>query len=101
MKLRAVLLALLLGCGHKGGGVQNTPPRPHVSAPADGAEVRAGTPVVFEGAAVDDQDGALHGASLRWKSSLQGELGAGGKVTVALQAGTHAISLTATDSDGL
>ena len=94
MKLRPVLLALVLACGHNSGGVQDAPPAPHISAPADGAEVRAGTPVTFAGSAV----GAVQ---LQWKSSLQGDLGFGARLTVALVAGTHAISLTATGAGGL
>ena len=78
----------------------NRPPAVTISAPLAGAVLTVGTPVVMQGAAVDPEDGALAGASLRWASSVTGNLGTGASVTATLPQGVHTLTLTATDSMG-
>jgi hypothetical protein len=59
-------------------------------------------PVRLEAAAFDVEDRDLSGDAIRWRSSIDGDLGTGSElVTRALSAGTHVITATATDSDGL
>lgn len=71
-----------------------------ITHPGDG-EVRASaTPVPFIGEATDPQDGPLTGAALVWSSSLDGPIGTGETFNFQLSAGTHTITLEATDSDG-
>ena len=56
--------------------------------------------VTLEGSAFDPEDNVLGDAQLQWTSSLQGVLGTGGMLqTTDLIAGTHVITLTATDSN--
>lgn len=79
----------------------NAAPTVTITAPMNGVTVQAGAPLSLEGTASDPEDGALSGASLTWRSSLDGVLGTGSPlVTSSLQPGTHTLSLTATDSGG-
>ncbi len=82
-------------------GVPDAPPQPYIIGPADGATFPEGASVTLMGGANDLEDGALSGDSLRWSSSIDGDLGAGHDVrTRDLQPGTHAIELSATDQVG-
>ena len=59
--------------------------------------------LVLDGSAEDIEDGQLKGAALQWSSSLDGVLGTGEQLVLgaeALSAGSHQITLTATDTDG-
>ncbi|HET7088809.1 MAG TPA: Ig-like domain-containing protein, partial [Anaerolineae bacterium] len=67
--------------------------------PPSGATYVVSQTVTFEGVAFDVEDGLLGDAQLQWSSSLQGPLGTGGLLQTAdLIAGTHVVTLTATDS---
>ena len=49
---------------------------------------------------MDLEEGALSGQNLRWRSSLEGDLGTGNELLLRrLQPGTHEITLTAQDRD--
>ena len=77
-------------------------PTTTVTAPADGAFVQTGAATVFTCTAVDDADGPIPNGSIRWLSSVDGELGAGATIQNALiTAGDHEIACLAIDSDGL
>lgn len=79
----------------------NRPPSVAITAPTPGTSVTAGAPLTFTGTAVDPEDGALSGASVRWSSSRDGALGTGLALTTAsLSVGAHTITLTATDAGG-
>jgi hypothetical protein len=67
--------------------------------PSNGETRTAGVDIPFSGRANDPQDGALTGSSLVWTSDLTGALGTGETFNAPLTAGTHRITLTATDSD--
>jgi hypothetical protein len=70
-----------------------------IDHPADGTTMPAGLHVTFVGHASDPTDGTLTGASLVWRSDLDGMLGTGAMVVTTLaHVGTHTITLTATDS---
>ncbi|MEW6202507.1 MAG: carboxypeptidase regulatory-like domain-containing protein [bacterium] len=79
----------------------NTAPTAAIITPASGSTFLTTQNVVLSGTGVDAQDGSLTGAALNWTSSIDGILGAGNTLTMALSAGTHLISLTVTDSGGL
>jgi PKD repeat protein len=79
----------------------NQPPTASISAPATGSSFAQGASVGFSGSGTDPEDGALTGGSLVWTSSRDGQIGAGATFsTTALSAGSHTITLTATDSKG-
>lgn len=79
----------------------NQPPRPQISSPSDGTIVRVGQLLNLEGKAVDPQDGAVIATSLVWSTPTR-TLGTGSQVSITdLPAGTHPITLTATNSLGV
>jgi hypothetical protein len=72
-----------------------------VLAPGAGAAFATGSEVRFQAAAVDWRGRAIEGDRLVWTSDLDGPLGSGAAITRSdLRKGDHAITLTATDSDG-
>lgn len=110
LQLSLIVLAVFsVGCKDKnpvGPGTIETLTRPPngapvvvVTGPTDGSNLSAGKPVVLSGTANDVEDGGS--AELIWSSSLDGELGTGSSVSVSLSPGTHAITASATDSDGI
>ncbi|MGD8590574.1 MAG: tandem-95 repeat protein, partial [Chromatiales bacterium] len=81
----------------------NTAPTVSITSPVDGASFEAGTAVAFTGSATDTEDGdAAVTATISWSSSLDGALGSGASVTTSgLSVGTHIITASVSDSDGL
>lgn len=82
----------------------NRQPSVEVMAPdstdlAEGYE--AGESIPLSASAYDPEDGLLDGASVVWKSNIQGELGKGASVATNLSIGSHMVTVTATDSGGL
>ncbi len=77
----------------------NTPPVAAVSVPVENAVVQS--PVQLEGSATDAEDGVLSDEALSWTSDVDGNLGTGTSLQVALSVGPHTITLTATDSGSL
>ncbi len=77
-------------------------PTANIDAPAPGTVFKQGASVVFSGSATDSEDGALSGSALVWTSDKDGKIGTGTTFSIStLSLGTHAITLTATDSDGM
>jgi hypothetical protein len=69
-----------------------------VSAP----QFPSGFPVLLGASAFDPEDRMLPGDAIAWSSSIDGALGTGSELVVdSLSAGTHTITATVTDSDGL
>lgn len=80
----------------------NGAPSVAIQSPSDGATYGSGESVTFQGSASDPQDGSLSGPDLVWASDVDGQLGTGASFSRSdLSVNQHAISLTATDSDGL
>jgi hypothetical protein len=77
----------------------NTAPTVSITSPTSTA-FTSGTNIGFAGNASDTQDGNLT-SRIVWTSSLAGQLGVGGSITVALPSGTHTITATVTDNGGL
>jgi len=82
----------------------NRQPTVEVTAPdaadlAQGYEV--GDSIPLSASAYDQEDGLLDGASVVWKSNIQGELGKGASFATVLSFGTHRVTVTTTDSGGL
>lgn len=81
--------------------ITNASPTTSITNPSNGNTFALGASVTFIGSASDTEDGVLTGTSISWTSSIDGVLGTGSPVsTTTLTAGTHTITLTATDSSG-
>lgn len=80
----------------------NTPPEVSIITPSDGSVFLEGDPILFTGSAIDPEDGPLADRSLIWVSGIDSVLGLGHTVTRDdLSPGTHAITLSATDSHSM
>lgn len=97
----------VLACGGGGDGGQpptqpgNTAPSASISSPTDGVTVQEGETVQFQGSADDPEDGSLTGDALVWTSDVDGQIGTGQSFQRSdLTPADHAVTLTATDSDG-
>jgi hypothetical protein len=78
----------------------NLNPATKIVSPADGEQIREGTPISFAGTALDPEDGELSGTALIWTVDDE-RIGYGTSLSVSdLGRGEHAIVLTATDSEG-
>ncbi|MFL5319098.1 MAG: PKD domain-containing protein [Myxococcaceae bacterium] len=82
------------------GNGDNAPPTAAILSPNDGALLTGKGPYTFVGSGSDAEDGTLAGASLSWRSDLDGPLGTGGNLSTPLRSGTHRITLEAKDSKG-
>jgi subtilisin family serine protease len=82
--------------------VGNQAPSATILSPTNNASFTQGATVALSGASTDPEDGALSGTSLVWTSSRDGMIGTGASIsTNVLSVGVHAISLTATDLQGV
>ena len=73
-----------------------------IEEPLNNAVFTTGSEVIFTGSATDAEDGELSGDALVWTSSLDEQIGTGTGFSLSdLSAGTHTITLTATDSGGM
>lgn len=77
----------------------NQPPVVNILQPGDGTDWLEGAVITFSGTASDLEDEDLSGA-LAWQSSLDGSLGIGSTVGMALSVGTHTVTASITDSGG-
>ncbi len=79
----------------------NQSPTVSITSPVANGSFVQGTSVSFAGTGTDPETGALSGASLVWTSSRDGQIGTGASfANTTLTAGTHTITLTATDPQG-
>ena len=79
--------------------VVNTAPIATITHPADGTGYYTSQSINLRGYGFDPEE-VIHGSTLQWHSSIDGALGTGDDIWVSLAAGTHTITLTATDSKG-
>ncbi|AOE49532.1 S8 family serine peptidase [Kangiella sediminilitoris] len=78
----------------------NLPPTVSVSDPVDGSLFLPGEAIVFNGEAIDSEEGNIS-QNLTWTSSLDGVIGTGASFTRSdLSQGTHQITVEAADSNG-
>lgn len=78
-------------------------PEVAISAPVSGAVITGGQNFVLSATGYDIEDGSLPKSAFAWTSSLNGALGTGDHILLSgtnLIAGTHQITVTATDSSG-
>ena len=80
--------------------VINHPPVATLTEPKAGGTYYAHQPV-HVAAVIEDPDESIPNESVRWSSSLDGDLGAGWNRNVPLSRGTHEITVTAVDGKGL
>ena len=89
------------GDGDNGNGGSITDPTATIISPTDGSTYTEGDTITFSGTGSDPEDVTLTGSSLVWTSNIDGQIGIGTSfLTANLSAGTHTITLTATDSNG-
>lgn len=78
------------------------PPILSITSPADAAVFAQGADVTFEGSGEDFDGNVLAGDQLVWTSDIDDQIGTGATFTVNdLTPGTHIITLTGTDANGL
>ena len=102
--LAAVILFAAVAACDPTTGVDSEPPEVTITAPLSDARFEQSDTITFMGSATDPEDGPLPASALIWKSSLDSTLGTGEELAVAaseLTAGTHEVTLAATDSDGV
>ena len=81
--------------------VADRAPSAYIIGPGHGATMPEGMTVSLVGGASDLEDGAIGDDALRWRSSIDGDLGTGRQIARRdLSRGEHEITLTATDSAG-
>ena len=78
----------------------NGAPTVEIMTPTDQSEFAAGVSVNFSATANDSGDGNVSD-SIAWSSSLDGDLGTGAFIMSSLTAGTHDITASASDEEGL
>jgi len=77
-------------------------PRVSLISPENGAVFVTDQTIIFNGDAVDAEDGILNDSALTWSSNVDGLLGGGRSIAVnalTLSEGQHTITLTARDSN--
>lgn len=79
---------------------QNLPPVLSITSPTNGSVSQSGQSVVLTAVASDDHDGVLS-AAVQWSSNINGTLGSGSALSVSLSPGTHQITATVSDQQGL
>jgi PKD repeat protein len=95
-----VHLAACSGDDTQPDGVGNDAPTVSIDRPQDGARIATPSAVNLAGSGVDPEDGALSDDALVWTSDLDGLLGTGAALTVALSEGAHRLTLVGTDRGG-
>jgi len=93
-------------CGSGGGSGDggtttptNTVPSVSIDSPSSGSTSTAGEVNAFTATASDNEDGAIS-ANVQWSSNIDGSMGQGATINVALTAGSHTITASITDSNG-
>lgn len=72
-----------------------------VTSPRNTGKYIHGNDILFNGTAVDADDGELNGSSLIWVSNIDGQIGTGQSFTKnSLSIGNHTVTLTAENSNG-
>ncbi|MFA6008715.1 MAG: hypothetical protein WC799_01940 [Desulfobacteraceae bacterium] len=95
-------LLTIVGTGKEDDDDSNSAPSVRIDAPADSAVFQLDNEVTFTGTATDAEESSLKGSALSWSSSVDGHIGSGASFTTNnLSQGTHLITLTATDDQGL
>lgn len=79
--------------------VADQPPQLAITSPSNGSSFNEGSTINFTATAVDNEDGNI-GASIRWTSSIDGDIGTGASINSNLSNGAHSITATVTDSEG-
>lgn len=101
----AMILGIVLavcGCGGTSSEDGGLPAAPTVSitAPANGATFAASDIITLRAAASDGAGGDLS-AIVTWSSSIAGTLGGGSPLSTSLAAGTHTVTVKATNGAGI
>lgn len=79
----------------------NTPPTVTIQQPANDSILFSGTPITFVATVSDPEEPTFPNERVTWRSSVDGDLGTGTTVAHALTNGSHVITVTATDAQGV
>jgi hypothetical protein len=79
---------------------ENTAPVVSIVNPTNGHSEYQGSSISFNGNAFDQEQGSLT-SNLVWQSNVDGVLGAGGSISSVLSLGTHTITASVMDEQGL
>lgn len=82
-----------------GSNPNDVAPTLSISSPSDGTSFMVGNSINLIAIASDSEDGDLT-SSINWSSNIDGSLGNGGSIDVALTQGIHTITATVADSAG-
>ncbi len=73
-----------------------------ISSPTTAVSIEHGRPILLEARTFDWEDQSVRDEGISWSSDRDGALGSGGWITAeALTIGTHVVTVTATDRDGM
>ncbi len=78
--------------------VPGMPPMVEIAEPDDDSTFLINEMIDFQAQSSDPQDGTLSGESLVWESNIDGSLGTGENLSLALSQGVHTVMVTATNS---
>ena len=94
------IAAFVTGCSSDSDG--NETPTASIISPLDSGTYKKGDAITFSGTGNDAEDGTLTGSVLTWTSDKDGDIGTGDSFTRNdLSPGTHTVTLTVRDSDGV
>ena len=79
---------------------ENTAPVVSIVNPTNGHSEYQGSSISFNGNAIDQEQGSLT-SNLVWQSNVDGVLGSGGSISSVLSLGTHTITASVMDEQGL
>ena len=76
----------------------NDKPTVHITSPSNGYDIRAGNSIQFSASGTDPEGANI---TYSWSSNNDGVLGTGNTITKSLNQGTHIITVTGADLQGL
>jgi len=77
--------------------IENSAPTVNITSPTDGASQSETLSLTLTATATDVEDGNIN-QSIKWNSTIDGDLGTGAQITVSLTPGEHLISSEVIDS---
>jgi len=86
--------------GGDGSTDTNTAPTVSIDSPSNSNTTTAGEVISFNATASDNEDGVIS-ESVQWSSDVDGSMGQGARINASLTTGTHMVTASITDSNGV